>query len=157
MLPQHSFPFCCIFIVCFFKLGNIFMWPTIQNNKSPVPQRSVSFLQIMNAINFSCTLSFFPHKWWHTISCTLHLIYLSNYSASEYKVPDPSLTWLFFFTIWCKQIQNYNKNVYWGCLAGSVGRSCNSWSRGYMSESHIRCRDYLKIKSLKGRLGGSVS
>ena len=36
-----------------------------------------------------------------------------------------------------------------GHLTGSVGRACDSWSWCCMSELHVGCGDYLKLKSLE--------
>lgn len=40
-------------------------------------------------------------------------------------------------------------NIREGCLAGSFGRACGSWSRDHEFEPHIEYRVHLKIKLLK--------
>ena len=53
-------------------------------------------------------------------------------------------------------LYNYMFKVFFlGCLTGSVGGACNSWSQGHGFKSHFECRDYLKVKpkkSLKNKI-----
>lgn len=39
-----------------------------------------------------------------------------------------------------------------GCLPGSVGRACGSWSRGQEFELHMECRGYLNKYILKATI-----
>ena len=67
---------------------------------------------------------------------------------------NSAVQWMYYWEleIWPGQPGNQALNLTdlhlnshtWGCLAGSVCRACDSWSRGCKFEPHVGCRQYLK-------------
>lgn len=67
------------------------------------------------------------------VECVSPLLCLMSYDGDRTSVMTRSI----------------NKVIFWGHLAGSDRKACESWPQGYELEAHVGCRDYLNKYFLK--------